>query len=188
MHYVYLIESLRSAEHRYVGMTSDLKGRLHEHNSGQSSHTSKHMPWRLVTYMAFSSLGNAARFERYLKSGSGHAFATKRLWSNEIDPIKRFQKQVCFNQFMKAELRRTQRDVCPVCGTPLWKRLVVVHHTSYAHQCGWTGTVFVKVRGKEVEVPDCAECMREDAGRFEACRRRLQLLHRGCHAECHGRR
>jgi putative endonuclease len=37
-------------------------------------------PWRLVTYVAFSDEQKAAEFERYLKSGSGHAFANRRLW------------------------------------------------------------------------------------------------------------
>ena len=84
MHYVYLIESLtesaqRSA-HRYVGLTSDLKQRLADHNAGKSTHTSKFKPWRLVTYVAFSDRVKTESLERYLKSGSGHAFANRRLW------------------------------------------------------------------------------------------------------------
>ena len=80
MHYVYLLESVGSPAQRYVGQTSDLKGRLAQHNAGQSPHTSKFRPWRLVTYLAFSNDKQAQAFERYLKSGSGHAFASKRLW------------------------------------------------------------------------------------------------------------
>lgn len=79
MFYVYLIESLKAGE-RYVGMTSDVERRLEEHNSGKSAHTSKYVPWRLVTYVAFTNPPKAEAFERYLKSGSGHAFASKRLW------------------------------------------------------------------------------------------------------------
>jgi len=78
--YVYLIESLASSGQRYVGVTTDLKRRLQEHNDGKSSHTSKFKPWRLETYVAFSDRAKAESFERYLKSGSGHAFASKRLW------------------------------------------------------------------------------------------------------------
>jgi putative endonuclease len=77
--YVYLIESLASGQ-RYVGMTTNLKQRFQEHNTGKSTHTSKYRPWRLVTYLAFSDRSKAETFERYLKSGSGHAFAAKRLW------------------------------------------------------------------------------------------------------------
>ncbi|MGB8277723.1 MAG: GIY-YIG nuclease family protein [Methylovirgula sp.] len=80
MHYVYLIESVAAVSERYVGVTSDLKNRLRDHNAGNSLHTSKFRPWRLVTYIAFSNRTNAESFERYLKSGSGHAFAKKRLW------------------------------------------------------------------------------------------------------------
>ena len=80
MFYVYLIGSVSSNEQRYVGVTSDLKRRLQEHNAGQSFHTAKFKPWRLVTYVAFSDRAKADSFERYLKSGSGHAFANKRLW------------------------------------------------------------------------------------------------------------
>jgi putative endonuclease len=46
----------------------------------KSPHTSKYVPWKLVTYVAFSDKGKAETFERHLKSGSGHAFAKKRLW------------------------------------------------------------------------------------------------------------
>jgi predicted GIY-YIG superfamily endonuclease len=67
---------------RYIGLTSDLRTRLAEHNAGKSPHTSKFRPWTLVTYVAFSDRAQAAAFETYLKSGSGHAFARKRLWAN----------------------------------------------------------------------------------------------------------
>ncbi|HLV06967.1 MAG TPA: GIY-YIG nuclease family protein [Croceibacterium sp.] len=80
MFYVYLIQSVADADQRYVGTTADLRRRLQAHNEGNSSHTSKFRPWRLVTYVAFSDRTKAAAFERYLKSGSGHAFAKKRLW------------------------------------------------------------------------------------------------------------
>ncbi len=82
MHYVYLLESLVDPTKRYIGVTSDLRVRLGEHNAGKSAHTSKHGPWRIVTYVAFSERSQAEAFERYLKSGSGHAFARKRLWSS----------------------------------------------------------------------------------------------------------
>jgi predicted GIY-YIG superfamily endonuclease len=78
--YVYLLESVTVPGQRYIGITADLKRRLIEHNAGKSPHTSKFAPWRIVTYVAFSNESKAASFERYLKSGSGHAFAGKRLW------------------------------------------------------------------------------------------------------------
>jgi predicted GIY-YIG superfamily endonuclease len=78
--YVYPIESLSEAGQRYVGLTTDLKHRIQEHNAGKSLHTSKFRPWKLVTYLAFTDRIKAESFERYLKSESGHAFAAKRLW------------------------------------------------------------------------------------------------------------
>ena len=80
MRYVYLLRSEAVVGQRYVGVTHDLKQRLAEHNAGKSPHTSKYVPWKLVTYVAFSDERKAETFERYLKSGSGHAFARKRLW------------------------------------------------------------------------------------------------------------
>ena len=77
MHYVYLLQSEIPGGQRYVGVTSDLRQRLAHHNAGKSAHTSKYLPWKLVTYVAFSDTQKAALFETYLKSGSGHAFAKK---------------------------------------------------------------------------------------------------------------
>lgn len=80
MYYVYLLQSLSHPDQHYVGFTEDLRKRLQTHNEGGSPHTAKYRPWQLVTYLAFSDKANALDFERYLKSGSGHAFANKRLW------------------------------------------------------------------------------------------------------------
>jgi putative endonuclease len=52
MHYVYLLQSESFPDQRYVGMASDLKRRLTDHNSGKSAHTSKFVSWKLVTYVA----------------------------------------------------------------------------------------------------------------------------------------
>jgi predicted GIY-YIG superfamily endonuclease len=80
MHYVYLIRSKTVPKERYVGRCLDLKRRLQQHNAGESTHTSKFRPWELVTYLAFSNPDKAREFEQYLKHGSGHAFANRRLW------------------------------------------------------------------------------------------------------------
>jgi putative endonuclease len=80
MHYVYLIESTSSEGKRYIGYTDNLRQRIADHNSGKNVSTTAHRPWRLRTYLAFSTKDQALAFEHYLKSGSGHAFAHKRLW------------------------------------------------------------------------------------------------------------
>jgi len=81
MYFTYVLESLRKPGERYIGHTSDLKKRLKEHNQGKCRHTSDVMPWKLKLYIAFETLAQAQEFERYLKSGSGHAFANRHFWS-----------------------------------------------------------------------------------------------------------
>jgi len=79
MFYVYILKSIEHSDQFYIGITSDLKRRLKTHNSGGSKHTAKYRPWKVETYIAFSSEQKARDFEKYLKSGSGRAFAKKRL-------------------------------------------------------------------------------------------------------------
>ena len=76
MFYVYIIKS-KSFDQYYTGHTSDLQNRLKDHNSGKSQHTSKYKPWVLVIYIAFETEELALAFEKYLKTGSGIAFARK---------------------------------------------------------------------------------------------------------------
>ena len=80
MKYAYLIQSITYPKEKYIGITSDLKDRLKVHNEGGSPHTSKFKPWKLVSYLAFSSEEKAREFGQYLKTGSGRAFAKRRLW------------------------------------------------------------------------------------------------------------
>jgi putative endonuclease len=80
LHYVYLIRSIAIPEDTYVGYTTDISNRLNVHNTGGSFHTAKSKPWQLITYCCFSSKEKALDFERYLKTHSGRAFSSKRLW------------------------------------------------------------------------------------------------------------
>lgn len=79
MTYVYLLQSIAHPEQTYTGLTTDLRNRMREHNSGESVHTRKFMPWQFVTYVAFSDSTKAVAFECYMKTASGRAFASKRL-------------------------------------------------------------------------------------------------------------
>jgi putative endonuclease len=79
MQYVYLIQSQADPQQRYVGTTEDLRERIQAHNAGQSVHTAKYKPWKIVAYFAFEVQDRALRFEKYLKSGSGRAFANRHL-------------------------------------------------------------------------------------------------------------
>jgi len=77
--YVYILQSELDISHYYTGITGDVNARLEKHNSGAVKHTAKFRPWRIKTYIGFSNISQAAEFEKYLKSGSGRAFAKKRL-------------------------------------------------------------------------------------------------------------
>ena len=80
MYYVYLIRSECQPTQTYIGQTADLKKRMASHNSGANTHTSKFRPWKLVCYTAFDKKDKAIAFEKYLKAGSGHAFANRHFW------------------------------------------------------------------------------------------------------------
>lgn len=79
MKYVYFLQSIDCPDQTYIGLTDDLRPRLKAHNDGNSLHTTKYKPWRLITYVAFFDEAKAVSFERYIKTASGRAFAKKRL-------------------------------------------------------------------------------------------------------------
>ncbi len=75
--YVYTLESLAAPDRHYTGFTENLAQRLAQHNAGKCDYTSQHLPWRIETAVAFRCRAKALRFEKYLKSASGRAFAGK---------------------------------------------------------------------------------------------------------------
>ena len=75
--FVYILRSESDADRHYVGRSGDVEARLDWHNSGPSGHTLHHRPWRVIVSLEFPDEGTAIRFERYLKSGSGRAFAKR---------------------------------------------------------------------------------------------------------------
>ena len=76
MQYVYLLRC--SDGTTYVGCTSNIEERLKRHYNKEVRWTKDRLPVNLITYIAFSDKYKAFEFERYLKSGSGRAFAKKR--------------------------------------------------------------------------------------------------------------
>ena len=78
-YYVYILVSEADETRHYTGLTENLESRIKAHNNGQVPHTSKYRPWKIETVIAFRSREKAAKFEKYLKSHSGRAFAQKRL-------------------------------------------------------------------------------------------------------------
>lgn len=80
MKYVYLLESIGYPGKRYIGITNNFNDRLKEHNAGKSPHTTRFKPWKAVVAIRFMDDRKADVFEKYLKSGLGHAFANRHLW------------------------------------------------------------------------------------------------------------
>jgi putative endonuclease len=76
-HYVYTLTSQADPSHHYTGLTDDLDKRLKAHNSGKVPHSAKHRPWKIETAIAFRSHKKAVAFEKYLKTHSGRAFASR---------------------------------------------------------------------------------------------------------------
>jgi putative endonuclease len=64
---------------KYVGFSENLKMRLQVHQAKSVKTTKKYEDVRLEFYAAFKSKSKALTFEKYLKRGSGFAFANKHL-------------------------------------------------------------------------------------------------------------
>jgi predicted GIY-YIG superfamily endonuclease len=77
MWYVYFLE-LSNAD-IYVGSTNDLRRRVESHRNRRVASTKSLGPVVLRAYVALESETQARSLERYFKSGSGKAFAKKRL-------------------------------------------------------------------------------------------------------------
>ena len=73
--FVYIIRSIEHPSRRYIGVTADVTRRLAAHNAGLHRSTANWRPWTLDICIEFCTERLASRFEQYLKSGSGHAFA-----------------------------------------------------------------------------------------------------------------
>jgi len=79
MHFVYVLRSSKNPKRLYIGCTKDIEKRLNDHNRGDTAYSKVYAPWNLEMYLAFKHRQLALAFEKYLKSGSGHAFMKKRL-------------------------------------------------------------------------------------------------------------
>jgi putative endonuclease len=87
--FVYILRSNVAPERHYVGLTSDVEHRLRWHNHGPKGATIRYRPWSVVVSIEFADAEVAGRFERYLKSGSGRAFARLHFAPSESTPILR---------------------------------------------------------------------------------------------------
>ena len=76
---VYILRSDKDPSRYYTGLTSDLAARLDAHNAGRVPHTADGKPWIIDVIVEFADQRRAVAFEKYLKSGSGFAFAKRHL-------------------------------------------------------------------------------------------------------------
>jgi len=76
---VYVLRSRADTSRYYTGVTNNWRARLEAHNAGQCSHTCDGKPWDVDIVIQFTDERRAVAFERYLKSGSGCAFARRHL-------------------------------------------------------------------------------------------------------------
>jgi predicted GIY-YIG superfamily endonuclease len=81
--FVYVLRAVHDKPQFYVGLTSDVAARVADHNMGRCPHTASRRPWRLHVLLEFADEPTAIRFERYLKSGSGRAFAKRHFEPSE---------------------------------------------------------------------------------------------------------
>lgn len=86
--FVYVLRSDTDPTRHYVGITWDPDNRLEWPNRGPCGHTTRHRPWSFVVVLEFPTERAAVDFERYLKSGSGRAFACKHFGSPDGPTIR----------------------------------------------------------------------------------------------------
>ena len=78
MEYTYLLKC--SDNTIYTGHTWSIDQRIKRHTTGENTFTKYRLPVELAFYAAFSDKYKAIAFEKYLKSGSGRAFAKRHLY------------------------------------------------------------------------------------------------------------
>lgn len=70
MYHVYVLQSAKTGRF-YVGSTGNIEDRIRDHNSGLSKATRHGIPWHLIHKEEFPTRAEAARRERYYKTGKG---------------------------------------------------------------------------------------------------------------------
>ena len=73
--WVYVLQSVPFPEHFYTGFSIDVPERIQVHNRKAPAFSRRFAPWKLRAQIGFADKKQAMAFERYLKTGSGRAFA-----------------------------------------------------------------------------------------------------------------
>lgn len=85
-YYVYILRSMRSGL-LYLGCTSNLRIRLAEHQSGQSTATKGKGPWELIYYEAYRDRQDAFMREKSLKQFGGAYRQLKMRLSSVLEAV-----------------------------------------------------------------------------------------------------
>jgi putative endonuclease len=78
MWFAYALQSGRDGG-LYIGMATDVDGRLKEHNRGYNQSTRSRIPFTLIYSEQCGSRGEARQREKYLKSGKGRKFLKSQM-------------------------------------------------------------------------------------------------------------
>ena len=78
MYCIYILQSQKDKSY-YTGFTENLKERIKDHNRHTSNYSKSKAPFELIWFCVFKDKKRALNFEKYLKQGSGFAFARKGL-------------------------------------------------------------------------------------------------------------
>jgi hypothetical protein len=68
-------------------LATNVPARLKAHNAGQNPSTARWKPWIIDVCIEFRTEQMAVRFEKYLKSGSGHTFANRHFCDLQIGDL-----------------------------------------------------------------------------------------------------
>lgn len=88
MHYVYILISVKNKT-LYIGYTTNVVKRLHEHNDGDSPSTKRYRPWKLVYVEGYFSSDDALKREITLKNyGRTYAQLKVRIKKSILDALR----------------------------------------------------------------------------------------------------
>lgn len=73
MNFVYVLRSMKDKK-RYIGLTNNLDNRIKLHNNGSVDATRNRRPLELIYFEKFEERTEAAKREKFLKSGKGREF------------------------------------------------------------------------------------------------------------------
>jgi len=85
--YTYILRSRKRGKY-YVGSTSNLDGRLCEHNRGKTSSTKPGIPWEIVYYEEFSSHKEAVAREMEIKSQKSRDFIERLILKGKTQLVQ----------------------------------------------------------------------------------------------------